>query len=340
MSRARRRRRPRRGLDDGCPGRDRGRAPASTCATASTSSGPPPARSSPRTWSPASRPAGPPRSAPTSSRPIAQRPADGLAAAGLAAARKAGALGDGRRGDVRAAGARVAAPGGAVVRAALLRRLPRPTDTLAGLRRSVDRLGRPVRRAAAGRGRRPRHGPPRRVRQPRARRDASVAEAVEASCTVPWLFAPVQIGGREYVDGGVWSPTNLDAAPGGPRHARAVPEPDREPRRHAARCSRVVRNVARHGGVARGARAAAPRRRGADGRPERRVRRGDGNELHGLASPAARVLAAGYRQGLALVDGVARSRVAPRRPATARAPSSASAMHARRRRTAFDSART
>jgi len=32
---------------------------------------------------------------------------------------------------------------------------------------------------------------------------------------VPWLFAPVEIGGREYVDGGVWSPTNLDAAPGG-----------------------------------------------------------------------------------------------------------------------------
>ena len=44
---------------------------------------------------------------------------------------------------------------------------------------------------------------------------ATVAEAVEASCTVPWLFAPVVIGGREYVDGGVWSPTNLDAAPAG-----------------------------------------------------------------------------------------------------------------------------
>jgi NTE family protein len=40
-----------------------------------------------------------------------------------------------------------------------------------------------------------------------------VADAVAASCTIPWLFAPVEIGGREYVDGGVWSPTNLDAAP-------------------------------------------------------------------------------------------------------------------------------
>jgi NTE family protein len=32
---------------------------------------------------------------------------------------------------------------------------------------------------------------------------------------VPWLFAPLEIDGREYVDGGVWSPTNLDAAPAG-----------------------------------------------------------------------------------------------------------------------------
>ena len=34
-----------------------------------------------------------------------------------------------------------------------------------------------------------------------------------ASCAVPWIFAPVPIGEREYVDGGVWSPTNLDATP-------------------------------------------------------------------------------------------------------------------------------
>ena len=42
---------------------------------------------------------------------------------------------------------------------------------------------------------------------------ADVPDAVLASCAVPWLFAPVEIGGREYVDGGVWSPVNLDAAP-------------------------------------------------------------------------------------------------------------------------------
>jgi NTE family protein len=44
---------------------------------------------------------------------------------------------------------------------------------------------------------------------------AQVAAAVAASCAVPWLFSPVRIDGRAYVDGGVWSPTNLDAAPAG-----------------------------------------------------------------------------------------------------------------------------
>jgi NTE family protein len=45
--------------------------------------------------------------------------------------------------------------------------------------------------------------------------EATVAEAVLASCSVPWVFAPVEIGGREYVDGGVWSMSNLDVAPAG-----------------------------------------------------------------------------------------------------------------------------
>ena len=47
-----------------------------------------------------------------------------------------------------------------------------------------------------------------------------------ASCSVPWLFAPVEIGEREYVDGGVWSPTNLDAVPGRARLTGARAGPD------------------------------------------------------------------------------------------------------------------
>lgn len=37
-----------------------------------------------------------------------------------------------------------------------------------------------------------------------------VARAVEASCAVPGIFRPVEIGGRHYVDGGAHSPTNAD----------------------------------------------------------------------------------------------------------------------------------
>lgn len=43
--------------------------------------------------------------------------------------------------------------------------------------------------------------------------DAPAAElwqAVEASCAIPGLYKPVRIAGRLYVDGGVWSPSNLD----------------------------------------------------------------------------------------------------------------------------------
>jgi NTE family protein len=37
-----------------------------------------------------------------------------------------------------------------------------------------------------------------------------VAHAVAASCAIPGLFHPVEIGGEMYVDGGVHSPTNAD----------------------------------------------------------------------------------------------------------------------------------
>ncbi|MDQ3850650.1 MAG: patatin-like phospholipase family protein, partial [Actinomycetota bacterium] len=44
---------------------------------------------------------------------------------------------------------------------------------------------------------------------------ATIAEAVAASCAIPGRYRPVEIGGREYVDGGAWSPSNIDAAPVG-----------------------------------------------------------------------------------------------------------------------------
>jgi NTE family protein len=41
-----------------------------------------------------------------------------------------------------------------------------------------------------------------------------VAQAVEASCAIPSFFAPVEIDGARYVDGGVHSPTNADLLAG------------------------------------------------------------------------------------------------------------------------------
>jgi NTE family protein len=41
-----------------------------------------------------------------------------------------------------------------------------------------------------------------------------VSRAVRASCAIPAFYAPVRIGGRRYVDGGVWSVSNLDLLAG------------------------------------------------------------------------------------------------------------------------------
>lgn len=43
-------------------------------------------------------------------------------------------------------------------------------------------------------------------------RTGDIATAVAASCAIPGYFRPVTIDGREYVDGGVPSPTNADLA--------------------------------------------------------------------------------------------------------------------------------
>jgi NTE family protein len=112
------------------------------------------------------------------------------------------------------------APAGRLARAAVLSRAPRPERTLENLRANLDALGATfdgrLRIFALDRasGRRVAFGAPDAPR-------ASVTDAVLASCAVPWIFAPVKIDGREYVDGGMWSPTNLDAVPAG-RGARVL----------------------------------------------------------------------------------------------------------------------
>ncbi|CAN5738690.1 patatin-like phospholipase family protein [soil metagenome] len=44
--------------------------------------------------------------------------------------------------------------------------------------------------------------------------EAPLGRAVAASCAIPGYFSPVEIGGIEYVDGGVHSPTNADVVRG------------------------------------------------------------------------------------------------------------------------------
>ena len=106
------------------------------------------------------------------------------------------------------------APGGAAVRAALLRRGRRATRDIPQLREALARMdatfdGRlRVSAVELATGKRVMFGAP-------GAPPAGVAEAVLASCAVPWVFRPVTIGGREYVDGGFWSAANLDAAPAG-----------------------------------------------------------------------------------------------------------------------------
>lgn len=44
--------------------------------------------------------------------------------------------------------------------------------------------------------------------------DANLEDAVAASCSIPGFYRPVRIGGRLYVDGGIWSVSNLDVLRG------------------------------------------------------------------------------------------------------------------------------
>jgi NTE family protein len=103
-------------------------------------------------------------------------------------------------------------PAGAALRAAVLRRGRPGRRVFPQLREGLDALGGEfdgrLRVAAVdlASGRRVVFGAPRAPA-------ASITDAVLASCAVPWVFRPVGIDGREYVDGGAWSAANLDAAP-------------------------------------------------------------------------------------------------------------------------------
>ncbi len=231
--------------------------------------------------------------------PIREQTVEGLAAAALTAARRAGAFALAASSTFAPLALGLAAPGGAIVRSALLRRLPRPRETLAALRTEIERTGARfdgrLRVVAVDRqsGRRVVFGRP-------GAPAATVGQAVEASCTVPWLFAPVEIDGREYVDGGVWSPTNLDAAPAGREtHVLCLNPTANIIGTHSVIA--VVRNVARS---AVSLETLAVRRRGVAVQtvaPSTESAAVMGTNFMDR-EPRDRVLAAAYRQGLQLAS--------------------------------------
>jgi len=224
------------------------------------------------------RPAGP-AAVGEEDRAAPARAARVLAGVGTAA----GALGA----VVAPVGLAVSAPAGARVRSLLLARVPDGRRSLDGLRADVGAWGASfdgrLRVCAVDRvsGRRVVFGS---RNAPRA----AVGDAVAASCAIPGFFAPVRIAGRAYVDGGAWSPLNADAAPAGRGDDVLVLEPTASLLRGALRAAGAVEALALRRRGAR-VRLVAPDRQAAQ--PMRRLMDPD---------RGGRVLAAGFRQGLAL----------------------------------------
>jgi NTE family protein len=186
-------------------------------------------------------------------------------------------------------------PAGALVRSAVLARVPSRGRRLDRARSLVDRSG--VRFDGRLRvccverrtGRRVVFGAP-------GAPPATVADAVAASCAIPWVFAPVEIGGEAYVEGGVWSTTNLDAAPARRGAQVLCLDPIAGARLGPlGPVMRVAFEVERQLLRARGAKVdrVTPS-------PEASAAMGDDLMAPG---PAPAVLAAAYRQGLGLAPG-------------------------------------
>jgi NTE family protein len=186
------------------------------------------------------------------------------------------------------------------VRAAALARMPAGHRSLGDLRARVERWGPRfdgrLRVCAVDRrsGRRVVFGAP-------GAPLAEVADAVVASCSIPWVFEPVAIGGREYVDGGVWSVTNLDAAPAG-RDTHVLCLDVLSGLDPGSRGMTAMRRAFR---VAAELETQLLRRRGAHVLrigPDRAAADALGTDVMD-PGPRDAVLAAGFRQGAALADG-------------------------------------
>jgi NTE family protein len=196
---------------------------------------------------------------------------------------------------------RATAPGGAVVRRAALSRVRTGRRSLAGLARRIDETGvrwdgrlrvavvelETGRRVVLGE-----DGAP----------AMSVGRAVEASCAIPGVFRPVREDGHTYVDGGAWSPTNLDAAAAGRGDRVLCLNPTGSFRPSLGSPAGALGPVSR--GIA-ATEALALRRRGARVRtinPDAETAAAMGTNLMDERARGA-VIAAGLKQGRALAAG-------------------------------------
>jgi NTE family protein len=192
------------------------------------------------------------------------------------------------------------AHGGALLRRMALARIPEGRHTLRGLADAVERSGMGwdgrLRVAAVDleSGRRVVFGDPGAPQVP-------VAIAVEASCSIPGVFRPVRAGGRIYVDGGAWSPTNLDAIQVGRGDSVLCLNPTASIRAGAGAALGPISRAAA------GAEALVLRRRGASVRtisPDEQSAAALGPDLMNPSRRRA-VIAAGLRQGRMLAAGAA-----------------------------------
>ena len=111
-------------------------------------------------------------------------------------------------------GLTVLGPGSKFLRRAFLRRVPEGKQNLDRLGRSIEQLGISwngrLRITAVDQ-----ESSDRVVFGCQYTDTVSVSDAVIASCAIPGYFKPIAGGGRSFVDGGVWSFSNLDLAGSG-----------------------------------------------------------------------------------------------------------------------------
>lgn len=193
---------------------------------------------------------------------------------------------------------RSTAPVGAMLRRALLARVTPGRRSLDELGRAVERLGVDwdgrlhIVAVELASGRRVIFGGEHESR-------LSVAEAVQASCAIPGVFRPLRSGSRAYVDGGVWSPTNMDAVPVRPGAAVLCLNPTGSLRANLSGLAGAIGAVSRSIAAAEALALRVSGARSTLVSPDRDSSTAMGTDLLD-PRPSARVMAAGLRQGTRL----------------------------------------